>query len=77
MATELECGNQEPHRRYSHQEPEADYAKWRYGVILVVYLDVQREVREHPKPDGQSKRHEHRYANEMFHQTSCSEAKPF
>jgi hypothetical protein len=25
-ANELVCGNYEPHRRYSHQEPEADYA---------------------------------------------------
>ena len=66
MATELESGDHEPHRRHSHQEPEADYAKWRHEVI-VVYVDVQREVWRQQKPDGQSKRHEHRYANEMFH----------
>jgi hypothetical protein len=65
--TDPKCGNHEPHRRYSHQKSETDYAK-RHGVIRVVYMDVQREAREQPKPTGQSKRHEHRYANEMFRQ---------
>jgi hypothetical protein len=66
-ATKLVCGNYEPHRRYSHQEPEADYARC-YHVIRVVHVDVQSEVLERPKPDHQSKHHEHCYTNEMFHQ---------
>jgi len=74
--TVLVRGNYEPHRSYCHQEPEADYARC-YYVIRVVHLDVQSEVLEPAKPDDQSKRHEHRYANEMFHQPSCSEASPF
>jgi hypothetical protein len=75
VSTELERGNHEPHRHYSHQEPEVDFAN-RNDVIGGVYLDVQREAREnHPKPDDQSKRHEHRYANEMFHPTPSEQTR--
>ena len=58
----------EPRCCYSHQEPEANYAKWWHDVIRVVDVYVQSEGLEHPKPDGQSKRHQYCYTNEMLHQ---------
>jgi hypothetical protein len=58
----------EPHCCYTHQEPEANYAKWWHDVIRAVDVYVQSEGLEHPKPDGQSERHQHCYTNEMLHQ---------
>jgi hypothetical protein len=38
-------------------------------------VDVQSKALEHPKSDGQSKHHEHRYANEMFHATPSEQTR--
>lgn len=77
MATELESGDHEPHRRHSHQEPEDDRAEGNARLKRAPVYVAQKDALKRPKPDGQSKRHEHRYANEMLHHVCVFRNSPF